>query len=508
MDLLLGACFDTVLALPPLAMTTQALELLVAFGDWAKKIKGNQADARRLVERVLQFQPALEALVENAEAMELTKGLGAVKSFLALVHAVVTYVDKYLEKTWWRGADRIANASKFSAAFGDFNKRVSQISNDLAAIVSICSLLHATAPAARRDEDIADTHSLLQSMFGSVLAEMESDNEASRADMQAIQADIEGNYAELMKVMLDANGHAPLVEAELAAVAKQQAQLLQTCEAKFDEIVATMQRLEEDIHGLVGGLDELRELVRNATQEKKRDGELKKLEIPASDITVRSKLSAGGFGEVHLGWYERNAVALKKVANNQGAELSEREVEGVENEVLLMHKVKNPNILLCYGMVKESLSITIVLELSPYGSCWDLVASSALFPVPGTLPPSLLIGWMCDLCFGVAHLHSKRVIHKDIKCQNLLVYAFPNRLRVKICDFGLARQSSGDSSAAGGGMTMAGGGTQAFMAPEQREGAKSSAKSDVFSIAMAMLQVRGRVLDLATACEIALARAL
>ena len=42
MDLLLGACFDTVLALPPLAMTTQALELLVAFGVWAKKIKATR----------------------------------------------------------------------------------------------------------------------------------------------------------------------------------------------------------------------------------------------------------------------------------------------------------------------------------------------------------------------------------------------------------------------------------------------------------------------------------
>ena len=487
MNVLVAAAVETVLALPPLAMATKTLETLVAFKAWAEKITGNKVDARHLVERVLLFQPALEALTENAEALEETKGLGAVKSFLVLVDEVVKYVNRFSEKTWWRGADRMANAGKFSAAFGEFNKRVSQISSDLATIVSISSLLHVAAPAARREEDLADTHALLQSMFGSVLSEMESDSEASRADMVAIQADINGNYAELMEAMLAANGHAPLVEAELAAVAEQQTQLVQTCEAKFNEIVATIKRVEEDIHGIVGGLDEVKELVRDATQVKRRTEELGKLEISSSEITTTSKLSAGGFGEVYLGMYEHNKVALKKVENKQGAELTKREAEDVENEVLLMHKVKNPNILLCYGMVKEKLSITIVLELSPYGSCWDLVGSSALFPVPGTLPPSLLIGWMCDLCFGVAHLHSKRVIHKDIKCQNLLVYAYPNRLRVKICDFGLAKQSTGESSAAGG-MTM-GGGTQAFMAPELREGAKSSAKSDTFSIAMTMLQV-------------------
>ena len=91
-----------------------------------------------------------------------------------------------------------------------------------------------------------DTHALLQSMFGSVLAEMESDREASQADMAAIKAEIEGNYTALVKAMLESSGHAPLAEAELAAVALQQTQLVQQCEAKFNEIVGAIQRVEEE----------------------------------------------------------------------------------------------------------------------------------------------------------------------------------------------------------------------------------------------------------------------
>lgn len=46
---------------------------------------------------------------------------------------------------------------------------------------------------------------------------------------------------------------------------------------------------------------------------------------------------------------------------------------------------------------------------------------------------------MYQLLSGVNELHSKRIMHRDLKPQNLLL---SNDLSIKICDFGLARTFS------------------------------------------------------------------
>ena len=54
---------------------------------------------------------------------------------------------------------------------------------------------------------------------------------------------------------------------------------------------------------------------------------------------------------------------------------------------------------------------------------------------------------MFDVLKGLQHLHSKAVIHRDLKAENCLIFS-PNRSRgrfiVKLCDFGLACVSKGD----------------------------------------------------------------
>ncbi len=99
----------------------------------------------------------------------------------------------------------------------------------------------------------------------------------------------------------------------------------------------------------------------------------------------------------------------------------------------------NPSyIVSCYGFVPDLKEFTIVLELAPYGSLWEVVSNHTSFPV---ISFPLMCAWLSDLIDAVAHMHSKNVTHKDVKCENALVYT---ELRVKLGDFGLAKKT--DSS--------------------------------------------------------------
>lgn len=75
-----------------------------------------------------------------------------------------------------------------------------------------------------------------------------------------------------------------------------------------------------------------------------------------------------------------------------------------------------------------------------------------------------------QLFAGLAHAHAKRVVHCDVKPDNIVLFEDG---RVRLADFGLARFAVNSINASGSG-------TVGFMAPEQALG-RPSARSDVFS---------------------------
>ena len=123
----------------------------------------------------------------------------------------------------------------------------------------------------------------------------------------------------------------------------------------------------------------------------------------------------------------------------------------------------------------------MVLEYADFGS-----VASVLENYNGDLLSSLMLSWICDLARGAAHLHKMFVKHKDLKAENMLL--FKGGLKVKICDFGLSRQSSSQFQADSKGVSQIGAGTNVFMAPEAFR-QKFTPKSDVYSIGMTIIQI-------------------
>ena len=89
---------------------------------------------------------------------------------------------------------------------------------------------------------------------------------------------------------------------------------------------------------------------------------------------------------------------------------------------------------------------------------------------------------------GMAFLHAKDIIHRDLKSANLLLTR-PKDGRVVVCDFALSRLS-------GHALTQAGLGTPGWIAPEAWLGDPVSPSSDVYGFAMVMFEILTATLPL------------
>jgi serine/threonine protein kinase len=114
----------------------------------------------------------------------------------------------------------------------------------------------------------------------------------------------------------------------------------------------------------------------------------------------------------------------------------------------------------------------------------------------GPLEPSAVCRVFIDACRGLSAAHALGVVHRDIKPANIFLHQPADRageVVVKICDFGIAKQTStaGEFDQTSTDLTRTGGmlGSPLYMSPEQARNAKGvDARTDVWSISMSMYE--------------------
>ncbi|CAI9113162.1 OLC1v1013713C1 [Oldenlandia corymbosa var. corymbosa] len=121
-------------------------------------------------------------------------------------------------------------------------------------------------------------------------------------------------------------------------------------------------------------------------------------------------------------------VALKKVRFDN---LEPESVKFMAREILVLSKLDHPNVIKLQGLVtsRMSSSLYLVFEYMEH----DLAGLSAVQQIKFTEPQVKC--YMQQLLSGLEHCHNNGVLHRDIKCSNLLI---DNNGNLKIADFGLA----------------------------------------------------------------------
>ncbi|MFN2604562.1 MAG: serine/threonine-protein kinase, partial [Gemmatimonadaceae bacterium] len=105
----------------------------------------------------------------------------------------------------------------------------------------------------------------------------------------------------------------------------------------------------------------------------------------------------------------------------------------------------------------------------------------------GPLSPLGAAEVITQVCAALDEAHRQGVIHRDIKPDNIMVHSAIGGLRVKVLDFGSVKDKNKDAKK----LTVLGTtiGSPYYMAPEQVQGQRGDARSDVYSLAVMMFEM-------------------
>jgi serine/threonine protein kinase len=207
---------------------------------------------------------------------------------------------------------------------------------------------------------------------------------------------------------------------------------------------------------------------------------------------IKSTLGVGGMGEVYRARDPRlNRDVAIKVLREEGAASAELRAR-FEREARAVAALNHPNIVAVYDIGIEAGQQYIVSELIEGESLRSLLAGK---PVP----PRKLLDIAAQVADGLAAAHAAGIVHRDLKPENIML---TRDGRVKILDFGLARQTAAaasddpdatslpDSEATSNstreGAVM---GTASYMSPEQATGKPVDFRTDQFSFGLILYEM-------------------
>lgn len=202
--------------------------------------------------------------------------------------------------------------------------------------------------------------------------------------------------------------------------------------------------------------------------------------IPLRDVHMKELISRGGFGEVYMGTYNGETVAVKTLLPETRKDMNE--IVALFSEIKVMAKLEHPCIVRFVGIAWDSLSsVRCVTEYLVGG---DLRAMLNHFQREGQRPQGFdhdKVKIALDVANGLTYLHSLEpaILHRDLKSRNVLL---TSQLDAKLTDFGVSRERTDEL------MTIAVG-TSLWMAPEVMMGGHYDGKADVFSFGVLLSEI-------------------
>ena len=195
----------------------------------------------------------------------------------------------------------------------------------------------------------------------------------------------------------------------------------------------------------------------------------------ADRYLIEELVGVGGMCNVYRAFDAEalRTVAVKMLRDEYAAD--EEYLRRFRNESRAINALSHPNIVSVYDVSHSDDVEYIVMELI------DGITLKQYLQKKSVLDPSEVLDFTIQTAKALEHAHSKGIIHRDIKPQNIMLLKDG---MIKVADFGIA--SLENTIEENNGETV---GSVHYIAPEQARGEAPDARSDIYSLGIVMYEM-------------------
>ncbi|EAY19670.1 STE family protein kinase [Trichomonas vaginalis G3] len=194
------------------------------------------------------------------------------------------------------------------------------------------------------------------------------------------------------------------------------------------------------------------------------------------NYTVKKVIGEGAYGRAVLCVEKASGeyCVIKEIAM---ANLSAQEQKDAKKEVKILSSLHHPNIIGYRTSFNAKNVLHIVMDYADNGDLFTQIQNARGVH----FKEDQILDWFVQICLALKHIHDRKILHRDIKCQN--IFLMKNGM-IKMGDFGIAKILDHTTQ-----LSKTAIGTPYYLSPEICEGKAYNSKSDIWSLGCVLYEL-------------------
>ena len=182
-------------------------------------------------------------------------------------------------------------------------------------------------------------------------------------------------------------------------------------------------------------------------------------------------IGKGNYGKAYLvKRMEDNNLYVNKIIDM--SQFTKEQLESALHEAEILKSLQHPNIIRCIDFFVDDKKLCLVTEYADLGDLSKIIKYQILSGY--YFCEEIILNWFTQLCFAIKYIHSKNILHRDLKLSNIFLTSKGN---IKLGDFGIAKILTSKDDLA---KTLVG--TPYYLSPELCLKKPYNHKSDIWSL--------------------------